>query len=207
MFNSGFIPSIIDGNEQIFREPKNMGLPKEYSYKKYLPKVLNQGSDPICVPCSLSANINWRLNLRKGKPKDNEIALYDIFKSRTTEGEGMTFKDAFKYLMETGVETKEGNYKIGSYAMVNSILAIKFAVVANGPCVGVLPVYNADSADEFWNEKYGEFLGYHAVSIVGYDENGIIIRNSWGSSYGSDGYTLVKNKDLNKFKEIWTIYA
>ena len=207
MFNSGFIPSVIDGNEQIFREPKNMGLPKEYSYKKYLPKVLNQGSDPICVPCSLSANINWRLNLRKGKPKDNEIALYDIFKSRTIEGEGMTFKDAFKYLMETGVETKEGNYKIGSYAMVNSILAIKFAVVANGPCVGVLPVYNADSADEFWNEKYGEFLGYHAVSIVGYDENGIIIRNSWGSSYGSDGYTLVKNKDLNKFKEIWTIYA
>ena len=207
MFNSGFIPSVIDGNEQIFREPKNMGLPKEYSYKKYLPKVLNQGSDPICVPCSLSANINWRLNLMKGKPKDNEIALYDIFKSRTTEGEGMTFKDAFKYLMETGVETKEGNYKIGSYAMVNSILAIKFAVVANGPCVGVLPVYNADSADEFWNEKYGEFLGYHAVSIVGYDENGIIIRNSWGSSYGSDGYTLVKNKDLNKFKEIWTIYA
>ena len=207
MFNSGFMPSVIDGNEQIFREPKNMGLPKEYSYKKYLPKVLNQGSDPICVPCSLSANINWRLNLRKGKPKDNEISLYDIFKSRTTEGEGMTFKDAFKYLMETGVETKEGNYKIGSYAMVNSILAIKFAVVANGPCVGVLPVYNADSADEFWNEKYGEFLGYHAVSIVGYDENGVIIRNSWGSSYGSDGYTLVKNKDLNKFKEIWTIYA
>lgn len=207
MFNSGFIPSIIDGTEQVFKEPKNMGLPKEYSYKKYLPSVLNQGADPICVPCSLSANINWRLNLADGKPKDNKVALFDIFNSRTTEGEGMTFKDAFTYLMENGVETKKGNYKIGNYAMVKSIPAIKFAVVANGPCVGVLPVYNSDSVDEFWNEKYGDFVGYHAVSIVGYNNDGIIIRNSWGSSYGSDGYTLVKNKDLNKFKEIWTIYA
>ena len=107
MFNSGFIPSIIDGTEQVFKESKNMGLPKEYSYKKNLPSVLNQGADPICVPCSLSANIKWRLNLADGKPKDNKVVLFDIFKSRTTEGEGMTFKNAFKYLMETGVETKE----------------------------------------------------------------------------------------------------
>lgn len=206
MFNSGFVPSIIDGTEQIFKEPKNMGLPKEYSYKKYLPDVLNQGYDPICVPCSLSANINWRLNLEKGKPTDNKIKLFDIFESRTTEGEGMTFKDAFNFLLEKGVDTKKGNFKINGYARVPSINAIKFAILANGPCVGVLPVYNSDSADEFWNDKYGDLEGYHAVSIVGYDEKGVIIRNSWGESYGKDGYTLLLNKDLNKFHEIWTIY-
>ena len=54
MFNSGFIPSVIDGTENEFIEPKNKGLLKEYSYKKYLPDVLNQGRDSICVPCSLS---------------------------------------------------------------------------------------------------------------------------------------------------------
>lgn len=207
MFNSGFIPSVIDGTEQEFKAPKNMGLPKSFSYKKYLPEVLNQGADPICVPCSLSANINWRLNLKDGTSEDNKVRLFDIYNSKTIEGEGMTFKEAFKYLMETGVKTKEGNFKIAKYARVGYPDAIKFAVVANGPCVGVLPVYNSDSADEFWNDRYGDFLGYHAVAIVGYDENGIIIRNSWGSAYGKDGYTLVKNKDINKFREVWTIYS
>jgi hypothetical protein len=32
MFNSGFIPSVIDGTENEFVEPKNKGLLKEYSY-------------------------------------------------------------------------------------------------------------------------------------------------------------------------------
>lgn len=206
MYNSGFVPSNIDGSEIIFHEPKNMGLPKEYSYKKYLPDVINQGSDPICVPCSISANINWKLNLKGGTPKDNKVKLFDIFNCRTTEGEGMTFKEAFKFLIRQGVETKEGNVKINGYAMVPSILCVKFAVVTNGPCVGVLPVYNSDSIDEFWNEKFGDFLGYHAVSIVGYNEQGIILRNSWGKNYGKDGYTLILEKDFHKFKELWTIY-
>ena len=206
MYNSGWVPSKIDGTEQEFIAPKNMGLPKEFSYKKYLPDVLNQGQDPICVPCSLSCNINWKLNLQHGKPKDNEIDLFGIFNSRTTDGEGMTFKEAFQYLIDNGVETKEGNYKINSYARIGNLQAIKFAIVANGPIVGVLPVYNSDSIDEFWNEKFGDFLGYHAIAIVGYTDQGLIIRNSWGEAYSEDGYALLLNKDINLLREVWTIY-
>ena len=206
MYNSGWVASKLDGTEQEFIAPKNMGLPKEFSYKKYLPEVINQGQDPICVPCSLSCNINWKLNLKHGKPKDNKIALFDIFNSRTTDGEGMTFKEAFQYLIDNGVETKEGNYKINSYARIGNLQAIKFAIVANGPIVGVLPVYNSDSIDEFWNEKFGDFLGYHAIAIVGYTDQGLIIRNSWGEAYSEDGYALLLNKDINLLREVWTIY-
>ena len=206
MFNSGFIPSKIDGNENVFVEPKkNIGLPKEFSYKNYLPPVINQGEDPICIPCSLSANINWKLNLKTGKAIDNNVNLYDIFDSRTTDGDGMTFKEAFKYLLEEGVKTNEGVFKINTYAKIPSIIAIKFAIITNGPCMGVLPVYNSDSIDEFWNEKFGNLEGYHAVAIVGYTENGLILRNSWGKQYGEDGYSLLLNRDLNKFLEVWTI--
>jgi C1A family cysteine protease len=80
------------------------------------------------------------------------------------------------------------------------------ALIANGPCVGVLPVYNSDSNDEFWNKRYGNLEGYHAVAIVGYCKDGFIIRNSWGERYGEDGYTLLKNKDFCLFRELWTIY-
>ena len=54
----------------------------------------------------------------------------------------------------------------------------------NGPCFGALPVYN--ETDDFWVKREDdELLAFHAIAIVGYDNNGFIIRNSWGSSFGS----------------------
>jgi hypothetical protein len=204
MANYGMMPSIIDGTETIFNEPKNMGLPKEFSYKKYLPGVLNQGSDPICVPCSLSAYLNWDINVKDGSEKDNKIKVFDIFNNRGHDGEGMTFKEGLEILQNDGVKTSKGNVKINRYAKVNSPLALKYALMMNGPCVGGLPVYNSSITD-FWLKDSGDFEGLHAVCIVGYNEDGFIIRNSWGNSYGSDGYAFITNENVNKFTEIWTI--
>ena len=67
--NYGFIPSKMDGTEDKFKKLEGFKIPEEYSYKKYLPKVLNQGSKPICVPCSLSAYINWSINIETGDNK------------------------------------------------------------------------------------------------------------------------------------------
>jgi hypothetical protein len=38
----GFIKSELDGSEHVFKPSKSISLPSEYSYKNYLPKVLNQ---------------------------------------------------------------------------------------------------------------------------------------------------------------------
>lgn len=204
MFNSGFVPSLIDGSEEIFEAPKNIGLPKQFSYMKYLPKVLNQGNDPICVPCSISAFLNWDLNLPTGSKDDNSIALFEIFDKGEGKEDGMTFKSAFKVLRTDGVATDKGKIKISHYAKINSPMALKTALVTNGPCVGALPVYNS-AVDEFWKGNSRHIEGYHAIAIVGYNEEGFIIRNSWGKSYGEDGYFFLKNEDMNKFLEVWTI--
>lgn len=74
----------------------------------------------------------------------------------------------------------------------------------NGPCFGALPVYNS-GLNEFWKQEYGQLEGYHAVSIVGYDEEGLILRNSWGKSYGKNGYWKISYLDSRFFLELWTI--
>lgn len=205
MASFGFKPSELDGTEYVFSVAANVtNVPARYSYRRFLPKVIDQGQDPICVPCSASAYLNWRENLSTGSKKDNKISLYEIYNSKNTQEEGMTFKEAFSYLRHHGVSTKAGNMKIGHYAMVRSFIALKNAIVANGPCFAALPVYNFDS--EFWNKRAGDSLqGYHAVSIVGYDSDGFIIRNSWGTSFADKGYTHISTEDVSKMLEIWTV--
>jgi hypothetical protein len=200
----GFKKSEIDGSESIFEEPKTEKLPDKFSLKEYLPKVLNQGNHPICVPCSISSLINWSLNLKNGDNTfDNNVKVFDIFEPYGDDN-GMTFKDAFKHLRTKGVDTEKGNFKITRYAMVKSILALKYAIYLNGPCVGALPVFNT-SRCEFWNSSYGEYEGGHAIAIVGWDKNGFIIRNSWGPYYGQKGYSILSYEDFKNFFEIWTI--
>ena len=201
MFNSGLIPSVIDGSEHMY-EMERFEIPIHFSYQKNLPSVLNQGADPICVPCSISAWCEYRLAALSGKRQNSKFKLFDIFNSRTTSGEGMTCKEAFKYLINTGAAYKNGLIKANRYFKVNSILALRNAILNNGPCIAVLPVFDTN-ADEFW--KGSSLQGYHAVSVVGYDPDGFIIRNSWGESYGYDGYSYITNDDLQKSKEIWTL--
>jgi len=205
--NYGFVPSKMDGSETKFKKIRDFEIPIEYSYKKYLPSVIDQGNKPICVPCSLSAYINWVINTDTGENKvDNEVDLQEIFDSSSVKSsEGMTFKDGLKFLKHEGVSTKEGVETIDRYATIGSMICLKQALILNGPCVGALPVYDS-RVTEFWDSAYGDYEGGHAVAIVGYNEDGFIIRNSWGRSYGDNGYSIIPYDDFNKFMEIWTIY-
>lgn len=201
----GFAPSTMDGSEHVFGNgTPQTTIPNSYSYRKYLPGVLNQGSESICVPCSISAFLNWRENLSTGSKKDNRIDYHEIYDIRTNGGDGMTFKEAFHYLRHHGVSSKAGNLKIKEYAIIRNAFDLKTALVMNGPCVGALPVYS--DRPEFWNRLPGDgFYGYHAISIVGYNVEGFVIRNSWGSSFGANGYTILKYEEFNKLLEVWTI--
>lgn len=202
--NFGFKPSNIDGTEHVFGVSPAGNLPKSYSYKKFLPGVLNQGAESICVPCSISAYLNWKLNLETGEKKDNQIDLHEIYNARTNYTDGMTFKEAFYYLRHKGVKYDSGRIKIMEYAILKNAVAIKTAIIMNGPCIGALPVYN--DSREFWNDDgSGNFYGYHAVAIVGYNSEGFIIRNSWGKGFADNGYTVLRYSDYDKFIEIWTI--
>lgn len=203
----GFVASKMDGTEVKFKKIKDFEIPEECSYKRYLPSVIDQGNKPICVPCSLSAYINWEINVDNGDEKeDNKVDLNEIFASSSVDNkDGMSFKDALKFLKHTGVSTKDGVETIDRYATIGSIICLKQAIILNGPCVAGLPVYDSRRT-EFWESSYGAFEGGHAIAIVGYNKDGFIIRNSWGRNYGNNGYSVLPYDDFDKFMEIWTIY-
>lgn len=202
----GLKKSKLDGSEKIYGSELSALLPPEYSYKNFLPKVVNQGVNPICVPCSLSTYVNWKMNLADGSKTDNKMDYFSLYKSKTTDGEGMSFKEALSYVANSGVKTEKGIFKIKDYALVKNIAALRKAIVSNGPCIGGLPVYDSGNA-AFWKSEFGDsgFLGYHAIAIVGYNKKGFILRNSWGNSYGEKGYTILPYDEFNQFIEIWTI--
>lgn len=200
----GYVPSTLNGTEHIFGVSNAVDLPSEYTYRNFMAPIIDQGSLSICVPCSVSAYLNWRENLKDGSSKDNKVALMDIYGSKTNYGEGMTFKDAFHYLRHNGVKSNSGILGIDSYGMIKSLTDLKYAIVMNGPCVGALKVYS--DRPKFWLKQAGDqYMGGHAISIVGYDKNGIIIRNSWGTAFGDMGYTHMPYDEFDNFLELWTV--
>ena len=72
----------------------------------------------------------------------------------------------------------------------------------NGPCVMALPVYDTTS-DSFWRGSRLE--GGHAIACVGYNEDGFILLNSWGTQWGDYGKCILPYSDINKILECWTI--
>ena len=147
-FNSGFQPSKLDGTEHVFGVGlPSYNLPNSYSYRRFLPEVVNQGEDSICVPCSVSAYLNWHENLHTGSKKDNKIDYFEIYNQRTNFGEGMTFKEAFYYLRHHGVSSKAGQLTIVEYAMLRSKDALK---TEKYKCMKNL----RESANEIYNRFY-----------------------------------------------------
>lgn len=201
----GFIPSLITPSTPRYNV-KSKGLPKKYSYRPFLSPVTNQGADPYCIPHSIACWLNWRENVKRGTKIDYHIKYADIYRAKkaVTIGEGMTYLDAFDYLRKKGVKTDKGIMKISEVGFIPSEQFLKPAIIANGPCFGALPVYNSES-DEFWKKNGGKIEGWHAVTIVGWNEQGYIIRNSWGVSFADKGYVTLPYSDFYNFREIWTI--
>ena len=208
----GCKPSKLDGTEIIVDEVlDNMDIPAEYSYLMYLPNAYDQGNRPTCVPHAISAFVDW-YNGVNGIDSDLSIDwIYDCRENK--DGEGMTLKEALKYIKKVGYTTKQ-DYKnirkgespeldqINMYGMLNSVFAMQRSLLINGPFILALPVYDSSRSD-FWNGS--KFEGGHAVACVGYDEYGLIIRNSWGTMWGSGGYCTLPYEQVNKIYEAWAL--
>ena len=201
-FGTGCIESKLDGTEHIFTADDKIDIPSEFSWQDSMPPVRNQGLSTTCVCQSLTGVLDFYHNAEVGTPGVcNNYSINELYSIRADKNApGMTFKEALHYLRHNGL----GGQKIASYAKVNSYEAAKYAIMMFGPIVAGFPVYSGSNPC-FWR-KNGRFQGGHAVTLVGYDEVGLIVRNSWGTMWGNRGHVRIPYDEFtsNCF-EAWTV--
>ena len=126
----------------------------------------------------------------------------------------------------TAAYNDAANRKVTAYARCTNLAAIKNALAAGQPVTIGFSVY--DSFEGAWgniphgqagsgmmpypNTATEQLLGGHAVCVVGYNDtlNGgrLICRNSWGTSWGDNGYfympyAVINNTNMSS--DFWTI--
>ena len=207
----------------------NINYPKELDYRKDLQPIRDQGNQGSCYAQSVACVKEWQekkdINFNEYlSPQffyNNRSNLYDNNKNNDY---GMNSRDVMKLMKNIGIcresiypygfiQDKKNisknvykdaqNHIIKGYARINTINECKKNIFINGPCLITFPVFNYSK--QFWIKKNNEkSLGGHAVVIVGYNNEGFIIRNSWGTKWSDNGYGLYQYKNWNKHWEIWT---
>lgn len=203
-YGTGCKKSKIDGSEKIF--DVNISVPSRFSLTPIMPPVLDQGETSRCVAFSLVACMDYIKNLKENDNNGLQFNVNELYGMRKNKKEdGMDIKDGLSILLHHGINQDNTRVlkKIKGYAKVNSDFHLKCALLLNGPCPAALPVKSYDKS--FW--RGSNILGYHCVVITGYDDKGFEIRNSWGKSWGINGYTHISYEEFNNnVLEIWTLF-
>lgn len=197
MFNSGYVRSITFGIPS-FEPVKVSTLPESFDLRKQLSSPIDQGTRGICVSACVTDMLKYIYAGTSKKYRKHVDFFYNHRSDKRVDG--MSPRNAF--------EIAQANSLVLSYAIVKSLLAIKVALVANGPVLIALPVYQFDS--DFWRKRNpgDKPQGYHATTLVGFDdkEGDFILRNSWGVTWGLNGYTYFPYTEQGMIMEAWTAF-
>lgn len=195
-------------------------LAEEVDHSPSLPPVFDQGPAGTCVACATAyydktfqkgLEHHWTLT----DPQHQFSPLY-IYSQRRKQPEdaGMTIREAMKIVQDQGVcslacmpydvqrinvpPTAEQRkaaapYRARSYARINAIVEMEAYLMASCFVAGVLvhePFMDAPGGIIPMPEPGSEYLGGHAICIVGFDRRNRMFKfaNSWGSQWGDRGF-------------------
>lgn len=189
--------------------------------------IKNQKSVSSCVAHAISSILEYHSNPRQ-KLSTNFIygIKKELFNNDT---KGMCLRDACKIAADYGdmlLEDCPGNteipdcysvaesamadedkltrsseYRISKYFLCLTNNDIKYAIYKHGPVLAAIKwykTYRVNSDGFLVGEHKGDYGG-HAVVVYGYNKDGFLCQNSWGSAWGKKG-TFILPYDI-KFTE------
>jgi len=196
-------------------------IPAQFDLRPLIPPPKNQGSAGSCLPHACSAILEC--HARRYRNQTVTIGPQFIYDLRDNSGSGMTVNAAIRFITNAGSppETvypyRNTNskarpckgaaeaatyYKAQGFWRVKTVTEAKQALLAFGPALISVPVYMTaykTQQTRLWrpNPKIAnEKIVGHAMCIVGYDESGFVIRNSWGKYWNADGHVRMSFDDF-----------
>ena len=177
--------------------------------------IKNQGSKPTCVAHALASLLEYHYTrqMKDSEPFSTEF-IYGYRESNYYIGNGMVIRNGLNTLLKYGdpfqldcpgnsdltaarkkIEEDLEYYKglawphrISTYYRCNNEAEIKTALMQYGPVVISMNTYSGGKlVDDVYTWNPDASYGRHCVLIIGWDERGWLIQNSWGKSYGGDG--------------------
>lgn len=194
--------------------------------QNWVSPILNQGNCGSCVAYAAVGTLETQMNISRAAPNLNNRystdALFACGGGRCSRGWWPS--SAASFLKNTGVpdeacmpatmsatgvdascnakcgDSASRSQKIANINTPSNMEAVK-AALRRGPLVTTLDVYGdfIVYSSGVYKHTTGEYMGGHAVSIVGFDDTlqAWIIRNSWGPDWGDHGFAYMSYSDTS----------
>lgn len=229
-YGFGAIPSPPDIRDYILAVPNIdiSTLPKTYLNPPAA--IKHQGTHSTCVAYTLASLIEFH-NFKESKnyARFSTDFIYGCRVDSDYFGEGMYLRDGLKVIQKYGdveyfllpgntnvpqacdkvnssfekLKTFAYPNRISTYYKINSLDELKYALYHDGPVAAGMKWYSNSEVNKdgvyIFNSTSSPFG--HAVLIVGWDEENIIVQNSWGTNFGKNGLFYVP---FDKVKEVFT---
>lgn len=192
-------------------------MPKTFELK--MPKVKNQKSVNSCVAHSIATTIEYFNSIQSNS--DEKMSTNYIYGNRTDmnyDGMGMYTRRAVANTCKYGdviesdfpgnteipnvINEFEDNkyhlydkgtpYRFSSYYSVKTKNEIKTALMKNGPVIFAMPWYDDIRVKNgIINTSQKGDAGGHCMVIYGWNQDGWLIQNSWGTMWGNKGKAVL----------------
>jgi len=215
-------PSPIDSRDYIYSAQNHILLPDQVDLRPALSKPRDSGSrrSNLAFATASIKEYHERINLDFDGCMSPESILFYVKNKKS-----QNCREMMKILQKRGISPEKffpfqyqsepteipesakiimSNFRIRQYAQVETIQAAKEAIFKYGPLLMSFPIHK--NSPILWkpSNKNKNVIGGHAVAIVGYNQEGFIIRNSWSASWNGDGHVIYPYSDWKSHWEIWT---